>query len=294
MFGLTHKPAPGAACGLHSFTVILEYGVRASTCADVKAWQRRWKDLGRFALGSADYNRELETITRSFTDFGSNPQQVPNQSSLNQLRTNEIRFTFPWQLREFRLQPLGIGVPPGLLGMVTVKQTPSNDFASPNGGATLLAYLTEPANKSALLGDRHTVPDRFPSLLDRFLGATSNAPGVSRPNAPDFFWPLPGWPGTAGFQSLSEAAEVRRRFSLNTCNGCHAGETSTAFTHVGVRDMGSPSNLSGFLTGIDVTVPVTGGVQHYHDLAEREVALSRILTSPCVILATTTRSIGTH
>src|SRR5262249_60483738 len=26
--------------------------------------------------------------------------------------------------------------------------------------------------------------------------------------------------------------EVRRVFSLNTCNGCHAGETITRFTHM--------------------------------------------------------------
>jgi hypothetical protein len=274
VFGLIERSAPGS-CNSLPFTVIFEFGIKGGSCTAVKSWHQRWKDLDALALGSPAYNAALELITRDFTDHGSNPAQLPNMSSLNQLRTNEIALGSPWQLREFRLQGVGSSVPPGLLDLVTVKQTPD---LSLNNTPTLLAYLT--ASEADILADKHVVPGRFPGVLDRFLGAKSDTP------SPSFFWSHPT-PST-----LADPAETRRKFSLNTCNGCHAGETGTFFTHigsVGTRSPGSPAALSGFLTGITMTVPVTGGSHTYNDLAERQAKMSDILTNSCFGLLGTRR-----
>jgi len=261
VFGLVHKDPNDGSCIPLRFTVILEYGVPARSCMDVKTWQGRWKDLDQFPSGDPGYNGALESITRAFTDHGSNPDQLPNMSSLGQIRTNEISLFAPWQLREFRLQDRG------LLDLVTVKQTPDNSFESQ---PVLRAYIG--ANEADILSDRHVVPERFPGALSPFLGAVSGNLFQS------FFWSAPDLNG------LQDPVQARRKFSLATCNGCHAGETSTPFTHIGEegrREMNEPAWTSPFLQGGDVTVPVTGGMQRYDDLTERKTALSKILDRSC-------------
>lgn len=47
--------------------------------------------------------------------------------------------------------------------------------------------------------------------------------------------------------------EARHKFALNTCNGCHGGETQTSFLHMSPRAKGQVSALSRFLTGETVT-----------------------------------------
>ena len=174
VFGLVfHDPATNS-CTPMNFTVIFEYGIAAGSCMEVKAWHQRWKDLDQFTVGSAAYNQALEAITRAFTDRGSNPGQLPNMSSLSQLRTNELVLNVPWQLREFRLHE------DGLFDLVTVKQTPADQF---NGSAILQTYLG--INETNILNDQHVVPERFPTMLDPFLGAVAEA-GVST-----FFWWVP-------------------------------------------------------------------------------------------------------
>jgi hypothetical protein len=272
VFGLLEKTAGG--CSSLPFTVIFEYGIKGGSCSAVKSWHQRWKSLDALALGSSAYNTALEAITRDFTDHGSNPAQAPNQSSLNQLRTNEIALAPLWQLREFRLQSSG-AVPPGVLDLVTVKQTPDDGFRNGSTGtATVTAYII--GREADILANRHVVPERFPGVLDPFMGAKSDVPFP--PNS--VFWNAPGLTAPP----MTDPAEARRKFSLSTCNACHGGETNTFFTHIGntgQRSPGAAAALSGFLTGIDVTVPVTGGIHHYEDLAEREIAMSNILTNSC-------------
>jgi hypothetical protein len=271
VFGLVEKNAGTGTCITMPFTVIFEYGIKGGSCSAVKAWHQRWKNLDALTLGSSAYNDALALITKEFTEHGVNPGQLPNQNALNQLRTNENALDPTWQLREFRLQGFAGSVPPGFLDLVTVKQSPDDGF---NNSAALAAYLQ--SAQSDILGGRHAVPERFPGMLNPFLGARSNVPFP--PNA--VFW-------NADLSGLPDPAETRRNFSLSTCNACHGGETNTFFTHignVGQRSIGSPAALSGFLTGITVNVPVTGGQHIYNDLAERELKMSNILNKSCFAL----------
>jgi hypothetical protein len=261
VFGLIVKDPASALCNPMNFTVIFEYGIAAGSCMEVKAWHRRWKDLDQFTLGSPAYNTALESITRAFTDHGSNPGQLPNTSSLSQLRTNELVLGFPWQLREFRVEE------DGLLDLVTVKQTPNNQFES---SGTLRVYLG--INEADILKDKHVIPERFPSILEPFRGVVANTETSS------FFWSAPN------LGTLVDPSETRRKFSLATCNGCHGGETETQFTHIGnegKREMGTPAGLSGFLLGKTVTVPVSHGTHRYEDLSERKIAMSDLLGRSC-------------
>ena len=59
------------------------------------------------------------------------------------------------------------------------------------------------------------------------------------------------WDGTTSNIPLSFITDdtVRHLFSLNTCSGCHGGETQTGFTQVDPVFFGTQATLSGFLTG---------------------------------------------
>jgi hypothetical protein len=90
------------------------------------------------------------------------------------------------------------------------------------------------------------------------------------------FWNNPASPTITNRQA-------RHLFSLNTCNACHAGETNTPFTHVGVAPFGAPVPLSGFLTGINVNDPADGTPsRHFEDLTRRAADLDALLNSPCI------------
>lgn len=49
--------------------------------------------------------------------------------------------------------------------------------------------------------------------------------------------------------TLARREEIRRILSLNTCTGCHSGETNTEFVHIGRREKGQVGKMSRFLTG---------------------------------------------
>ena len=75
---------------------------------------------------------------------------------------------------------------------------------------------------------------------------------------------------------------MRHHFSLNTCSGCHGGETSTTFLHVGLANFGTVAPLSGFLTGTSVTDPVDGTTSRpFNDLERRRNSLEDLLCKPC-------------
>ncbi len=253
-------------CDPAQFTVIFEYCVPKRTCGDIKAYALEWFNLSLIEFGES-FNAALQHITDQFAARGADPSRKPNQSALNQLRANEI-LRDPWELREWRL--FATDSDAGQLREVTVKQTPafSHNFQP------IIAEFGL-ANAAAILAEKHTVPLmwRSPGKPEvPFLG------GVAPMPTKDFFWDGPPPAAT------SLANEVRHKFSLNTCNGCHAGETRTAFTHVFPRPAGAPSALSDFLTGLnmpkldpaDNTTP-----RIFADLKRREDDLLRLITEPC-------------
>jgi hypothetical protein len=263
------------------FVVIFEYKIPLNGCLDVKAWAQQWKDLDLNPIGSTAYNAALEAITVQFTEFGT-------RSLLGQLRTNEAFVQVPWELREFRLNAAD-----GLLGQVTVKQTPDNTL---NFTTTFSDYVV--ANAADILAQNYIVPDQLGTTP--FLGGHSRTFGLGTGLSPGgTFWD--GFPAVdmpprdpVIEDALPSASiptpELRHRFSLNTCNGCHGGETATSFMHVNAE-----RELSGFLTGIDVTDPAGEVVSNtmdqntpripitrsFNDLLRRQLRMAEILDQPC-------------
>jgi hypothetical protein len=187
----------------------------------------------------------------------------PNGSALNQLRTNEIALTGPWELREFQVAPKGDPLA-GLLKEVTVKQTPD---LSLNHTSTLVGYVS--ASTGTILSGTYVVPLEFPPGT-HFLGGSALTPG-------GMFW-------NNGTSPTITNRQARHLFSLGTCNACHAGETQTAFTHVKPAPFGATAGLSGFLTGISVVDPADGSpTRNFNDLQRRAADLDALVHSRCLI-----------
>jgi hypothetical protein len=243
------------------FTVILEYGVPRNTCPDLQAWAQQWAALDSIAFGSS-FNAALQAITDQFAAANANPAHLPNQSAINQVRANEMMGFF-WTLREWRLSVGGADA--GWLVESPVKQTPAMSLYET---ATLASFIAD--NSDMLCNSSVTIPLTYNGAP--FLGGAA----VDVPiGFPGFFWNAP---------SLAPSQNcARHSLSLNTCNGCHVGETRTSFLHISPRDQGTPSGLSGFLLGETVPDPVDGTLYTFKDLDRRVGELNRLAICPCLL-----------
>jgi len=231
-------------------TLILEYELVAENCEQVKAWANAWHELGSMDFGPA-YNERLEKIVEGFAGAGAAPHK-PNGSALNQLRTNELVGEFPWQWREFHLEKTT------MLEMATVAQTPEITL---NHTKALRDFIN--FNEADILADNYVVPLSWQG--NPFRG------GVSDGEPYDAFYEAPG--------ILNN--DARHIFSLNTCVACHSVETGTGFFHSSPRSAGQVTFLSGFLTGITVSDPVSGVPRSFNDLKRRAISMCKVLEAGC-------------
>lgn len=226
--------------GPPNFLIILEYGVNKTFCSSIHAYAQQWVDLASMTIGTPAYNNALQAITDQFTLAGTNPSK-PNQSSLDQLRSNELALgAFPWELREFH-----IDATTHQLINVTVKREPQIPFNGAGGANTPgIAAFGDFVNSNAatIIADNMDLPDN----LSVSGVATPFIAGKAHTNDPTLFhWDAVVAAGPGHITS----DEARMHISLNTCSGCHGGETDNGnFFNVGTRS--GFVVLSPFLTGL--------------------------------------------
>lgn len=300
--------AVDGACNPLPFLVILEYCVPRRGCRMIKDWGCKWAALSGMAFGPA-FNAQLQALTDEFAGANADPSRLPNKSAISQIRTNEIALAGPWELREWRIFPNDSDA--GYLREVTVKQTPAWDH---NFTTRLADYGN--FNSPALLGGTHTIPLEWmiappaPAPTVPFLGGGSPMPGPGLPGGSlGTFWDGPAPIGS----SIMPGTDTRFNLSLNTCSGCHHGETatvggpfsSTRFVHVDCRSAGNVAAISSFLTGVTPGAPAapagTTPVPPPHpalsgapasepnrifwDLGRRSQDLALLCTTPCFFTA---------
>jgi hypothetical protein len=243
-------PATGSTTRTLQFTVILESELPGLGKNDARNWAKRWHKLG--ATKSDEYNARLNEVTDGWALPGACPDK-PNGSCINQIRTDEASLdpAKRWELREFRLDAQG------RLRQVTTFGTPDASF---DGTAALASFID--AHAADLIANRKV------DLPAAWAASVAPVP-------PGVYW-----------SGAVADPEARHAFSLSTCNGCHAGETATKFTHVKPRAAGVEAALSAFLTGVDPTTgaavtvrdPVSGVERSFNDLARRALDLDDVLT----------------
>jgi hypothetical protein len=282
----------GSLSTAQPFNIIFEYGLPMKRCDVIKQYAQDWINLKTMPIGSPAYNAALETITNVFTKANANPGKV-NGSALNQLRTNEIALTGPWELREFVLDPSS-----RTLESATVKQEPAkiyNRLASATAANQALLASWVNGNEAAVVNTTHSVP----LLLgggQPFLG------GKAHTQTPLHFWDAAV---AAGPDHITNN-EARHKFSLTTCSGCHGGEADTRkggfigsvpdfahpdFVHVAFVPFGVKATLSGFLIGdpndalglFRVNDPSGRGPNHgFNDLEDRARKLEQTAAILCI------------
>jgi hypothetical protein len=148
----------------------------------------------------------------SFNDALQNITDVFTQS-FNQLRTNELAVTFvDWEQRAFSTACSSLALTP-------LEQTPDPSFAD---SSELAAYINDHA--AEILTESHQVP---PEMLGGYIQQ-------------NLVWDAP---------EIQDHLEVRHHFGMQTCNGCHNGETGTRNVHIFARRNHEIAEISDYLTG---------------------------------------------
>jgi hypothetical protein len=257
-------PLPG------DWTVIFEYklpgqrdeNARADKAAEpLVNWAKSWHALGEFDPSDQRFANQLEDVTRKFTDRST----TPDTPMLGQVRTSEAAFGAG---REFRQYAAGKGG----LKLTTLAQTPAPDFLKAHSREErLLGQFLHDQSEFILLG-LHNLPVALPdrSRTMPLLAASAVIP----PKTPDFHWD-----GGTGV-----SRDARRIFSLNTCTGCHAGETGCGDgLHIHPRAEGEAARTSDFLrVGAPLRVADPGGhgsMVEYREMEDRAEILAALLES---------------
>ncbi|HEY3668339.1 MAG TPA: CARDB domain-containing protein [Polyangiaceae bacterium] len=208
IFGLSNASDPSSP-NMETMTLIVEFALPLVAPLDTPAkWAAKWHELDSIdpATAPATFTSKLQEITDRFTVRNAFVGR-PNGSAVNQIRTNEIRFTtFTfWQLREFNMGSNGLMAP------ATTKETPNWDFI--NQSQELRDFI----NQNAVLNtttDTSFMSLKMPTVFENtlFLGSRQNqAVGVVQNGGR---WDL----STTETQFNSVAID---NFGLLTCNGCH-------------------------------------------------------------------------
>lgn len=218
VFAALKRDANG--CEAIDFTVNLEYELPFAQCTAVRDYALQWNALGSLVQGSPTYNARLQSITRRFTRANAAPDK-PTGSAIAQVRTNDETVPSKRELREFSYN--------GVLDPAPVKQTPDLSF---NHSATLASFIH--TNRVAIMTGAYVVPLSL-------NGQPFRAGSAINDGQPWSYSPL-----------LQNDKQARHVLSLNTCSGCHRGETATAGFHVQPRAAGAQAGLSDFMTGAPV------------------------------------------
>ncbi|MCY1043929.1 Ig-like domain-containing protein [Corallococcus sp. bb12-1] len=243
------------------FTVIFEYVLPGGSPEELQRWARDWHELTRLGIAHPDYRPKLQALTDRFTKASVAPGRFMG-SAISQVRTNENSLDFEWELREFHFGATGLAPAP-------VALTP--EFFLSNS-PMLGNYINQ--NQAAILAGTHDVPATFQG--QPFQAASSITPF--------FFF----------FNASGVNAEARHQFSVNTCNGCHAGETNTFFLHVGPREQGQQAFISPFLVSASPTPDPTGAGpgRVFQDLGRRRDDLAALVCGEPPTLKAATDRVG--
>lgn len=279
-----NSPACPSTMYAAASTLILEYSPAKSDENQVRDYARRWLDLSN-QTGSA-YLTALQNLT----------EEVINNGKLLRIRTNEGTESpkvggnpTGWDLGEFAPNPST-----KLMERTTVKQSPTMALAG-NNSQQLSDWIW--SQRDALwanafdyeigrIGTRsvtaapiasYSVPNQFPGTQTSFRGSLNTIPTSN-------FWSGPNPTGLTSDQ-LGDWSDARFRFSVGTCNGCHALETQSSALHIQPASPGAPPSLSAFLRGVvDVPDPVTGGVRQFDEMFRRENDLRALVNGSPVLV----------
>lgn len=243
-------------------TLILEYGLDGATDEARLDWAMAWHALGKHANFDQEYRDALRQVTRCFTDRCHEAKSVDDVKEVKSV----IDHIMDRRARD-RMPLLRIRSNDGVGGA----QREFREFAFEKNTLVPQLLLTSPKEeffdrKSA--ENRHLVKwledEKAQALTEwreqiRLNRDPAHPPVMRSVTLPDTILVQRKSVKTHGF--ISVAAEenthwdgrgmndeiLRREISVQSCCGCHCGDTNTSFYHVAPRDAGEAAQLSTFL-----------------------------------------------
>lgn len=242
--------------------VIIEYRNTAQNICELKNWAQRWYDLSAFPSFGSDFNDSLEAITHVVTDANAMPA-YPNGSALAQLRTNERLFFQPdgeWEKSHWQFRQFEIKTSTHKLAMTTLTNNPKLESTSPTN---LFSYDFDHNNpdfddardsfmawvwpmRYSLSQGQHVMPAKYLGTNNPLLAGAAEMVGQQFHHV-DANWSTTSAAGySPSYLNIPLLGglyrKARRQLSLNTCVGCHSGETKTIFNQVRPRGYGKPAH----------------------------------------------------
>ena len=257
VFGAVDSNGKPLAGGM---TIIFEYGLDAPAERPTRPydWALAWHRLGARKSFDADYRTDLARLTRLFTD------RRETLATAGKARENDLLQRLAAEAGSASLQLLRVRINDGACGtlrefrefipetgklaIAPLPGTPDDSFFVQGSLANrvLSDWLAE--QRVAPVSQRDNpraakteIPPSF-TLPPNFVSAGKSLPVKThvaqvRDNDATFHWD--GW-------GLRDEG-LRRAFSMQTCCGCHCGDTSSTFFHIAPASAESEATLSKFL-----------------------------------------------
>jgi len=243
-------------------TLIFEYGLDGNNEAARLDWAMAWHALGKRKEFDQGYRDELQQLTRCFTDRGvekvAGAEEKKPQTVIEHLMAKMTKERMPLlrvrsndgvggALREFReFEYVG-----NEFRAAVLKSSPREEFFERNNSVNrhLVKWLESDAQKAqiewleavrlnrdpSITPEKRTVVLPEQILVSRVMTPVSGFVSVAKDETAH-------WDG----RGMSDD-RLRREISLQSCCGCHCGDTNTSFYHIAPRAEGEAAKLSTFL-----------------------------------------------
>lgn len=231
--------------------VIFEYGNPQTTRCELKDFAQKWLDLSdpAYNFGIPSINNPYKDALQQITDYVTLANAVPlkiNGSAINRVRTNEKVFaTFDdniethaaWEKQDWEFRQFELSATSKKLVMVPLTNNP--DYTANYAPNIQEDYTTSthPVTNNEIInwifnGNKNRVLNGSFNMPEHLLSGS----GIVRREQTQYFDLIPDEFASKGNYNpaveSSQAKQIRQQLSLNTCVGCHAGETKTVFTHI--------------------------------------------------------------
>ena len=241
-------------------TLILEYGLHAgSNRENVLNWAMDWHALGKFDNYDGHYLAALASITGRFT----RPNRIDPEAEDDPALRGRLRNASPTQLLRIRTNDGSFGAVREFreFGIRRISEKEGIALrAVPVAGTPRVAFFEKGTRENRWLarwlrreqrGDLSPANARGDVLRERQFNmafpATVRLDGESIPVVA-MAAPVPGNNANYHWDAHSmNASYLRRAFSMQTCCGCHCGDTATRFFHIEPRPAGKEASLSRYL-----------------------------------------------
>ncbi|MBL7713164.1 MAG: hypothetical protein JNL13_11885 [Chitinophagaceae bacterium] len=260
--------------------VIFEYANVQSKRCDIKALAEMWVALGGYEFSNPAFRDHLQDITDFVTSENAAPSRI-NGSAIGRIRTNERIFYEPenkasigfemfrwghadWEFRQFELDESS-----HLFKQVPLTNSPINFANYPDNLTDARYYVKKLVSYNGSVFGRlydpaypygsgtYTVPQTLAdwaknsfvlktlergnhNMATTFHGQPLLAGSTIVVGEFSHYWDVIDPSGATALYS-TDYPEMRHQLSLNTCEGCHNGETKTIFTQVRPLKQGEPA-----------------------------------------------------